>query len=88
MIQRSPWYVQGWRCLFWRRTCTGLQRKYDKLDYLLADGLYACEEFWRVCESKGVSGVVKSPEESLTILQDAKRKCLWSFWNLARQDTS
>lgn len=43
----------------------------DKLDYLLADGLYACEEFWRVCESTGVSGVVKTPEESLTILQDA-----------------
>lgn len=45
--------------------------EFNKLDYLLADGLYACEEFWRVCESKGVIGVVKTPEESLTIIQDA-----------------
>jgi hypothetical protein len=43
----------------------------NKLDYLLGDGLYACEEFWRVCSAEGVAGVVKTPEETLNILKDA-----------------
>lgn len=45
--------------------------KSTRLDYLLGDGLYACKEFWRVCESAGIAGVVKTSEESLNILKDA-----------------
>lgn len=43
----------------------------NQLDYWLGDGLYACEEFWRVCSAEGVAGVVKTPEESLNIVKDA-----------------
>lgn len=76
----------------------------SELDYVLADGLYACEEFWRVCEAKGIQGVVKTDEETLNILKDADgifgakellegvetaegvdalRNCSWRVWGVA-----
>lgn len=45
--------------------------KSNKLDYLLGDGLYACEGFWQACSDLGMAGVVKTPEESLNIIKDA-----------------
>jgi len=40
-------------------------------DLVLFDGLYACEPLWKLCDEIGVSGLVKTSEESLNIIKDA-----------------
>lgn len=43
----------------------------SRLDLMLGDGLYACEKFWQECEDSKMAGIVKTSEETLTIIQDA-----------------
>jgi hypothetical protein len=40
--------------------------------YLLADGLYACQRFWEVCDDLKCFGLVKNPDLNLTIIQQAE----------------
>jgi hypothetical protein len=50
-----------------------LAQQYGKgfVDYLLADGLYACESFWKACAAAQIHGIVKTQESGLVICQDA-----------------
>lgn len=42
-------------------------------DYLLGDGLYACERYWKACDQARCYGVVKTSDaESFTIIQQAR----------------
>jgi hypothetical protein len=42
-------------------------------DYLLGDGLYACERYWKACDKARCFGLVKtSNDEPFTILQQAR----------------
>lgn len=51
-----------------------LSKKFGKnfVDYIVADGLYSCRNFFNLCQKMKVMAIVKTSEEGLCIIQDAE----------------